>query len=99
MPQRHLTNNREGSRRQRQSCTDVLPARTAGLRRALGAARGRLVRQLLAESLVVALLAGVVGFGASFRVAAVIVRFGEVPAEVLALRERNGRALLAATAV
>ena len=46
------------------------------MRRAIGASRGRLVRQLIAESLLVALLAGLAGFGASFVLSAVIVHFG-----------------------
>jgi len=69
------------------------------MRRAIGASRGRVVRQLVAESLVVALLAGLAGFGASFVLAAVIVRFGDVPSEVSALLALDGRALVAATAV
>jgi len=36
--------------------------REFAMRRAIGASRGRLVRQLMAESLVVALLAGLAGF-------------------------------------
>jgi putative ABC transport system permease protein len=73
--------------------------REFAMRRAIGASRGRLVRQLVAESLVVALLAGLAGFGASFVLSAVIVHFGEVPSEVSALLALDGRALLAATAV
>jgi len=73
--------------------------REFAMRRAIGASRGRLVRQLVAESLVVALLAGLAGFAASFVLSAVIVRFGEVPSEVSALLALDGRALVAATAV
>jgi predicted permease len=73
--------------------------REFAMRRAIGASRGRIVRQLVAESLVVALLAGLAGFGASFVLSAIIVHFGEVPPEVLALLAPDGRALLAATAV
>ena len=73
--------------------------REFAMRRAIGASRGRLVRQLAAESLVLALLAGLAGFGASFVVSAVVVHFGEVPAEVSALMVLDGRAFLAATAV
>jgi predicted permease len=73
--------------------------REFAMRRAIGASRGRVVRQLVAESLVVALLAGLAGFGASFVLAVVIVRFGDVPSEVAALLALDGRALVAATAV
>ena len=73
--------------------------REFAMRRAIGASRGRLVRQLVAESLVVALLAGVAGFGASFVLSAVIVHFGEVPPDVSVLLALNRRALLAATTV
>jgi putative ABC transport system permease protein len=73
--------------------------REFAMRRAIGASRGRLVRQLLAESLVVAPLAGLAGFGASFVLSAVIVRFGEVPADFAELLALDGRALWAATVV
>lgn len=73
--------------------------REFAMRRAIGASRGRLVRQLVTESLVVALLAGLAGFGASFVLSAVIVRVGDVPSEVSALLALDGRAFLAATVV
>ncbi|HEX2445109.1 MAG TPA: ABC transporter permease [Vicinamibacterales bacterium] len=73
--------------------------REFAMRRAVGAFRGRLVRQLVAESFVLALLAGLAGFGASFVLSALIVHFGGVPSDVSALLALDGRALLAATAV
>jgi predicted permease len=73
--------------------------REFAMRRAIGASRGRLVRQLVGESFVVALLAGLSGFGTSFVLSALIVHFGDVPSEVSALLALDGRALLAATAV
>jgi predicted permease len=73
--------------------------REFAMRRAIGASRGRLVRQLVAESLVVALLAGLAGFGASFALSTIIVHFGDVPLEVSALLVLDGRALSAATGV
>lgn len=72
---------------------------TGGAQATIASICGRLVRQLLAESLVVAPLAGLAGFGAAFVLSAVIVRFGEVPADFAELLALDGRALLAATAI
>jgi putative ABC transport system permease protein len=71
--------------------------REFAMRRAIGASRGRLVRQLVVESVIVALLAGLAGLGTSFVLSGIIVRFGEVPPDVSALLALDGRALVAAT--
>jgi len=73
--------------------------REFAMRRAIGGSRGRLVRQLVAESLVIALLAGFAGFVVSSALSAVVVRFGDVPAEVSALLALDGRTFAAATAI
>jgi predicted permease len=73
--------------------------REFAMRRAIGASRGRLIRQLLAESLIVALLAGAAGFVMSFGLSAAIIHFGNVPADVSRLVAPHFRALLAATTI
>jgi putative ABC transport system permease protein len=72
--------------------------REFAMRRAIGASRGRLVRLLLTEALVLALLSAVAGFAVSFGLTALIARIGNVPAEVTALLVPDRRALLAALA-
>jgi macrolide transport system ATP-binding/permease protein len=80
---------------------NVLMARNVGrqrelaMRRAIGATRGRLIRQHLAESMLLALLGGVAGFLAAFGLTAVIARLGTVPADVVALVTPDARALVA----
>ena len=56
--------------------------REIGVRIALGASRGRLVRQLLVESLLLALAGGAVGLGASVWTTALLERFVPESAEV-----------------
>jgi predicted permease len=73
--------------------------REFAMRRAIGASRGRIVRQLLAESLVLALLAGLAGFGASFVLSAVVMHFGDIPSDVSALLSPDGRTLVTATLI
>lgn len=73
--------------------------REFALRRAIGATRGRLIRQLLAESFVLSVLAGAAGFGISFGLSGLIAHYGEIPADVTRLLTPATRSLLAATAV
>ena len=82
---------------------NVLLARNVGrrkefaMRRAIGATRARLVGQLLVEAVLLALLAAIAGFVVSFGLTAVIVYFGDVPAEVASVFRPDGRVLAATT--
>jgi predicted permease len=69
------------------------------MRRAIGASRGRLIRLLLAESVLLALLSAAAGFVVSFGLIAVIVHYGELPADVSALLRPDIRALVATATV
>jgi putative ABC transport system permease protein len=69
------------------------------MRRAIGASRGRLIGQLLTESLVIALLSAAAGFAVSFALTALIVHYGDVPPDFSVLLTPDGRALLATTVV
>ncbi|HZM59476.1 MAG TPA: ABC transporter permease [Vicinamibacterales bacterium] len=73
--------------------------REFAMRQAIGASRVRLVRQFVAESLIVAVLAGVAGFVLSYGLSTIVVHYGQVPAEVSRLLTPDLRALLAATTV
>jgi predicted permease len=67
------------------------------MRRAIGATRARLVGQLLVEALVLAVLAAACGFVVSYGLTALIVHFGEVPAEVAAVIKPDAKVLVATT--
>ena len=73
--------------------------REFAMRQAIGASRGRLIRQFVAESLMVAVLAGVAGFAVSFGLTAIILHYGEIPADVSRLLTPDIRALFASTTV
>jgi predicted permease len=66
------------------------------MRRAIGASRGRLVRLLLTESLVLALLSAGAGFGLSFALTALVARAGDIPQGFVVVVTPDARALLAA---
>jgi predicted permease len=69
------------------------------VRRAIGASRWRLVRQLLTESVLLTLIAAVLGVTLSFWMTALIGRLGEIPAGVLAALSPDAPVLLATTAL
>jgi predicted permease len=71
--------------------------REFAMRRAIGASRGRLVRQLLAESVVLALGAALIGAGAAPILTRVVVLLGNVPIDVIAALTPDTRAFVAAT--
>lgn len=67
------------------------------MRRAIGASRGQLIRLLLTESLVLALLSAAAGFTVSFGLIAVISHYGDMAADVPGLLTPDARALVATT--
>jgi predicted permease len=63
------------------------------VRRALGATRARLVRQLVAENLLLAAVAGAAGVLASFWIADVVAALGHVPEAVTSIMRPDARVL------
>jgi predicted permease len=69
-------------------------AREIGVRSALGATRWRLARQLLIESIVLALAGGIAGVGLAYVAIAALVRFGPADLPRLPMVAINGPVLL-----
>jgi predicted permease len=69
-------------------------SREIGVRSALGATRGRLARQLLAESLVLAASGAALGVGLAYLAVAALARFGPADLPRLQMIEVNGQVLI-----
>jgi predicted permease len=72
--------------------------REIGVRAALGATRGRLVRQLLIESVVLATAGGALGVGLAYVAVAALARFGPADIPRLQMIDVNGQVLAYALA-
>jgi putative ABC transport system permease protein len=69
------------------------------LRRSLGASRGRLVRQLLTESVMLGSIAGGLGIGLAYSLLSLIGRLGRVPPSLMASLTVDARVLVATLVV
>ncbi|HVZ49790.1 MAG TPA: ABC transporter permease [Gemmatimonadaceae bacterium] len=72
----------------------VVRQRELAVRRAIGASRGRLVRQLLTECAILGVIAGAVGVAMSYALTGVIVRVGTLPPDLVAILRPDGRVFL-----
>ncbi len=73
-------------------------AKEIGVRAALGATRSRVARQLLIESLVLAIIGGAIGVGIAYLAVAAVARFGPADMPRLQMIAVNGRVLTYTTA-
>jgi predicted permease len=71
--------------------------RELAMRQAVGASRGRLIRLLLLESLVLAVLSAAAGFAVSFGLTALVLHYAEADAAFSALLTPDRRTLVAST--
>jgi predicted permease len=69
----------------------VIRQKELAVRRALGASRGRIVRQLLTECVVLGLASGVVGVAAAYALTGVIIRVGSLPTDVASVLQPDWR--------
>jgi predicted permease len=77
----------------------VIRQKELAMRRALGASRGRLVRQLLTECVVLGLAAGIAGVLMSYALTAIIIRVGAFPPDIVAVLKPDLRVLMITLAI